>query len=198
MTLRNGTVTLQQVARPRNAKLDQAIAAATRALLAERGYAGMSMEAVARRAGVGKPAIYRRFRDKVELVENALSRQLPRLDPPDLGDTRAELWRAVEQGLPADGASYVSLIGGLMAEQHRHPELIQAFRHSILIPRRETVRRIIERGQGRGDITSDIEPEAVIDLMAGSFLARVFAGLDTGAEWRQAAFATWWRMISTT
>src|SRR5689334_4033486 len=170
--------------RPMNAQVDQAIASATRALLAQRGYAGMSVEAVARRAGVGKPAIYRRYRDKVELVEHAISRQLPRLDPPDLGDTRAELWRAVEQGLPADGEAYVGLIGGLLAERDRHPELIAAFRRSILLPRRDTVRKIVERGQRRGDIRADIDPEAALDLMAGPFLARVFAGLDTGPEWR--------------
>jgi len=183
------------VARPRDPHVDDAIAAATRALLAERGYAGMSVEAVARRAGVGKPAVYRRYKDKGELVKSAISRQLARLDPPDLGDTRAELWRAVEHGLPADGPAYVSLIGGLIAEQARHPELIEAFRRSILLPRRYTVRRIVERGQARGDIRADLEAETAIDLMAGPFLARVFAGLDTGPEWRRAAFEIWWEAL---
>lgn len=182
--------------RPLDPRVDHAIASATRALLAERGYAGMSVEAVARRAAVGKPAIYRRHRDKAELVIHAVSRQLPRLDPPDLGDTRAELWRAVEQGLPADGPSYVSLIGGLLAEQDRHPELIAAFRQSLLLPRRETVKRIVERGKARGDLRADLDPEAAVDLMAGPFLARVFAGLDTGPEWRKATFEVWWEMIS--
>jgi AcrR family transcriptional regulator len=154
------------------------------------------MEAVADRAGVGKPAIYRRFRDKAELVEKTIARRLPRLDPPDLGDTRAELWRAVEQGLPADGPSYVGLIGGLIAEQERHPELIEAFRRSILLPRRSTVRTIIERGQARGDVRQDIDPEHAIDLMAGPFLARVFAGLDTGPGWRAEAFEAWWDILS--
>jgi len=183
------------MARPFDPHVDHAIATATRGLLAERGYAGTSMEAVARRAGVGKPALYRRYRDKVELVMSAVSRQLPRLDPPDVGDTRAELWRAVEQGLPADGASYVSLIGGLVAERERHPELIDAFRRAILIPRRATVARIIARGQARGDVRPDLDLEAAVDLMAGPFLARVFAGLDTGTEWRQAAFEMWWETI---
>jgi AcrR family transcriptional regulator len=54
-------------------------------------------------AGVGKPAIYRRFSDKAGLVTHVISRQLPVLESPDLGDSRAELWRAVEQGLLADG-----------------------------------------------------------------------------------------------
>jgi AcrR family transcriptional regulator len=175
--------------------VDDAISAAALTLLVEHGFARMTIEAVAKTAGVGKPAIYRRFSDKVALVAHVISRQLPSLDPPDLGDSRAELWRAVEQGLPADGPSYVGLIGGLIAEQDRHPELIEAFRQTILLPRRAIVRSIIERGQTRGDIRSDIDSEAALELMAGPFLARVFAGLDTGARWRRAAFETWWEIL---
>ncbi len=87
----------------------------------------MTIEGVAKTAGVGKPAIYRRFSDKAGLVAHVMiSRQLPVLESPDLGDTRAELSGAVEQGLPNDGPAYVGLIGGLIAEQDRHPELIEA------------------------------------------------------------------------
>ena len=175
--------------------VDDAIVAAALALLVEHGFARMTIEAVATAAGVGKPAVYRRFSDKASLVAHVISRQLPALEPPDLGDSRAELWRAVQQGLPADGPSYVGLIGGLIAEQDRHPELIDAFRQSILLPRRAIVRVIIERGQARGDIRRDIDPETALELMAGPFLARVFAGLDTGPRWRTAAFETWWEIL---
>lgn len=176
--------------------VDDAITAAALRLLLERGFARMTIESVAQIAGVGKPAIYRRFRDKAGLVAHVISGQLPLLEGPDLGDARAELWRAVEQGLPADGPSYVGLIGGLIAEQDRHPELIQAFRESVLLPRRAIVRSIIERGQARGEIRRGIDPEAALELMAGPFLARVFAGVDTGPQWRCAAFATWWEILS--
>jgi AcrR family transcriptional regulator len=175
--------------------VDDAIAAAALALLVEHGFGRMTIEAVAKAAGVGKPAIYRRFSDKTSLVAHVISRQLPALEPPDLGDSRAELWRSVEQGLPADGPSYVGLIGGLIAEQDRHPELIDAFRQSILLPRRAIVRSIIERGQTRGEIRRDIDPDAALELMAGPFLARVFAGLDTGPQWRKTAFDTWWDIL---
>ena len=183
------------MARSLDPAVDDAIETATLALLVERGFARMSMEAVAAAAGVGKPAIYRRYPDKVALVAAVIARQLPELDPPDLGDTRAELWRAVEQGFPEDGAAYVGLIGGLIADQERHPELIDSFRRSVLHPRRAVAKALIERGQERGDLRSDIEPEAALDVFAGPFLARVFAGLDTGPRWRRAAFATWWELF---
>jgi len=183
------------MARPLDPGIGDAIEAATLALLTERGFARMSMEGVAAAAGVGKPAIYRRYRDKAALVAAIIAQQLPELDPPDLGDTRAELWLAVEQGFPADGAAYVGLIGGLIAEQQRHPELIDAFRRSVLHPRRAVARALIERGQQRGDLRGDVNPEAALDLFAGPFLARVFAGLNTGPRWRKSAFATWWDLL---
>jgi AcrR family transcriptional regulator len=183
------------MARPLDPDIDAALAAATLELLTQRGFAGMSVEAIAAAAGVGKPAIYRRHRDKAALVAAVIAGQLPALDAPDLGDTRAELWQAFGHGLPADGPSYVGLIGGLIAEQQRHPELIDAFRRSVLHPRRATVCALLERGQARGDIRRDIGAEAALDLLAGPFLARVFAGLDTGAGWREKAFQTWWDIV---
>jgi AcrR family transcriptional regulator len=175
--------------------VDEAIAAAALALLTERGFAGTSMEAVARLARVGKPAIYRRFSDKAALVAAVIARQLPAMDLSDLGSTRDELWRAVEQGLPRDGPAYVRLIGGLIAEEERHPNLIDAFRRHVLHPRREVVCSLIERGKERGDIRGDIDPEPALDLLAGSFLARAFAGIDTGPRWRRTTFETWWQII---
>ena len=184
------------MSRPLDSNVDTAITDAALRLLEEQGFARMSMGSIAAAAGVGKPAIYRRFRDKAELVARVIAGQLPSLDPPDLGDTRAELWQAVKQGFPADGPAYVGLIGGLIAEQGRHPELIDAFRRSVLHPRRAVACELVKRGQERGDIRRDIDPEAAIDLFSGPFLARVFAGADTGARWRKRAFETWWDLVS--
>jgi AcrR family transcriptional regulator len=183
------------MARPRDPEVDDAIVAATLALLVERGFGAMTIEAVAARAAVGKPAIYRRFADKAALVEAVIARQLPELDVPDLGDTRAELWQAVERGFPPDGPAYLRLIGGLVAEEARHPELIAAFRENILLPRRAIVAALIERGRERCDVAAGVEPEAALDALAGAFLARAFAGLDVSPDWRKRAFENWWNTI---
>lgn len=183
------------MARTLDPQTDEAIQAATLELLSRRGFAAMTVEAVAATAGVGKPAIYRRFTDKASLVAAVIARQLPQLEVPDLGDARTELWLAVERGFPADGPAYVRLIGGLIAEEDRHPELIAAFRERILLPRRALVQGLIERGQRRGRIRPELDPEAALDALAGPLLARVFAGADTGAEWRHRAFAIWWQSV---
>ena len=181
--------------RSRDPKVDEAIVSATVALLGERGFGAMTIEAVAERAGVGKPAIYRRFDDKATLVETVICWQLPELEVPDRGDTRAELWDAVQKGLPADGPGYLRLIGGFVAEEAAHPELIAAFREKILLPRRGVVAALIERGKERGDVDAAVDPILAIDAMAGSFLARVFAGLDVGKAWRHRAFENWWETM---
>ncbi len=56
------------------------------------------MEGIARAAGVGEPARYRRFADKVALVAHAISTQLPAFEVPDLGDTREELRLSLQRG----------------------------------------------------------------------------------------------------
>jgi AcrR family transcriptional regulator len=185
------------MARPLDPTIDRAITEATLTLLRERGFARMSMESVASTAGVGKPAIYRRFRDKAALVATVIEGQLPQLEVPDVGDTRAELWMGVERGFPADPPGYVGLIGGLIAEQERHPELIEAFRRHVLLPRRAIARALIERGQARGDVRPEIPAVAALDLLAGPLLARVFAGEDTGPRWLEQAFGIWWSLVRT-
>jgi AcrR family transcriptional regulator len=183
--------------RPRDQNVTDAAHEATLRLLGEVGYAGMSMERVAREAGVGKPALYRRYRDKAELVVGAiLATELEPMEDVDLGDTLEEM-RAAMAGLPPDAAGYLALIGGLIAEHHRHPELIETFRTTLLLPRRAVVIAVIERGQGRGDIRADADAEMLLDLFAGPLLARGFAARDTGPEWRERHLALWWNLVST-
>jgi AcrR family transcriptional regulator len=180
--------------RPLDPQVSDAVLDAALTLLAQRGFARMTMEAVAAEAGVGKPALYRRFGSKAELVVAAIATQLPPIEPPDLGDAVAEMRIAVE-GLPADAEAYLALIGGLMAERAHHPELIQAFRDTILTPRRAVVADVIRRGQTRGQLRADLDPVMALDLFAGQILARAFAGVDTGPAWREAAFLTWLELV---
>jgi AcrR family transcriptional regulator len=180
------------MARTRDSAVDEAIVDAALALLREQGFGAMTIEGVAARAEVGKPAIYRRFPDKAALAAAAIRTQLPRMEVVDFGDTHAELRYTMDEGFPPDAPAYVRLIGGLIAEEERHPELIAAFRETILLPRREIVMTLIRRGQERADLRRDVDPEAALDALAGPLLARVFAGADTSPDWRDAHFEIWW------
>jgi AcrR family transcriptional regulator len=180
--------------RPLDPEATRAIVAATVRLLSEQGFAAMSVEGVAAAAGVGKPAIYRRFPDKRALVLAVIQDALPPMDVPDRGDTRAEL-RAAMIGLPQEPEPYLALIGGLAAERSRHPELLDAFRERILLPRRAIVREIVERGKARGDIRADIDSDLPIDLLGGAWLARGFAGAAVDDAWRERFFSFVWDSV---
>ena len=181
--------------RPRDPAITEAITKTARRLVAEEGFANMSVERLAAEAGVGKPAIYRRFRTKAEVVAAAIAEELPLLEVPDRGDTYEEARVLWASGLPLDGLSYVSLIGGLLAEHRRHPELIEAFRVNVLLPRREVGRVVVARGQERGEVRPELDPILVVDSLVGPYFARVIAGLETSPEWRERAFAIWWESI---
>jgi AcrR family transcriptional regulator len=191
----DGGADTRPAGRPRDPAITEAITKTARRLVAEEGFARMSVERLAAEAGVGKPAIYRRFRTKAEVVAAAIAEELPSLAVPDVGDTLAEARMLWASGLPLDGLPYVSLIGGLLAEHRRHPELIEAFRDNVLLPRREVGRVVVVRGQERGDIRPELDPVLIVDSLVGPYFARVIAGLETSLEWRDRAFNMWWDTV---
>ena len=180
------------VGRPRDPDVTQAILGAVLRLMATDGFAGMSMEAVAREAGVGKPAVYRRFRDKAELVAAAFASVLRPVEPPDRGDTKAEIRELFEAVIPPDPEGFIGFVGGIFAEHRRNPEVVEAFRAAVLLPRREAAIRVIRRGRERGDLRTDIDEHMLLDLIAGPGIARTFAGGPIDDQWRERMIALWW------
>ena len=78
--------------RPRDPSADRMILQSALEVLTDLGYAGMSVEKVAKKAGVGKTTIYRRFSSKEELAAAALESLKDEIGPlPDTGDTRNDL-----------------------------------------------------------------------------------------------------------
>jgi AcrR family transcriptional regulator len=85
--------------RPRDPALNEAILRATRELLLEVGYPGLSMEAVAARAQVSKPTLYLRFPTKGALVFEAVLGKTKALEMPDTGDLVADLGATYDAGV---------------------------------------------------------------------------------------------------
>jgi AcrR family transcriptional regulator len=183
--------------RPLDLAVTGAIHRAALKLLADQGFARMTIEAIAREARVGKPAVYRRHRDKAAVVAAAITNALPDMREPPPGPARDRLHALYVGSMPADAPDYLALIGGLMAEHRRHPEIIAAFREQFLLPRRDLVMRVIAQAQEAGEVRDDLEAECMLDFLAGPILARTFAGRDVGPEWREAVFAEWWRLVAT-
>lgn len=158
--------------RPRSEDLDLAIEAATLELLVEQGYAGLSVEGVAARAGVGKASIYRRWESKLELVlHSVVHRCQEHVVSPDTGALRSdllELFGAMLQKYRRDGA----VMRAFVAEQSRHPELARAWRETFLSERRAAMREVLVRAVERGELAADSDLELLGDIGAALFWHR--------------------------
>ena len=118
--------------RPRDSGRDRAILDATLALLTEVGYEQLSMEAVAGRSGAAKTTIYRRYRDKAELVAAAVERRAPAKPPQPAGESLREDVHSLAAWLAQSISEQdVGLLGALFAGMRNDARLAEAMRRIL-------------------------------------------------------------------
>jgi AcrR family transcriptional regulator len=162
--------------RPRDAQAERAILHAAVSILSEVGFSHLSIEAVAARAGVGKPTIYRRWPSKLELVIDAVERFAPPLPAADTGDPLTDLRQIVPQ-LLADmtGSPHIRVVVALANDAETHAELARRLGEHYVTPRRAVIAGILRRGIADGQLRSDIDVEMAIDMMVGAAVYRWLA-----------------------
>jgi AcrR family transcriptional regulator len=166
--------------RPRDVGMDGAILVAAIQLLSEVGYAGLSVAEVARRAGVSKPAIYRRWAQKSQLIVEAMVTQMPQRVPPDTGSTAGDLLALTNQLLTTLTKTPLGLVlPGLVAEMAADPDLAASYRGLVIEPTRMLWRAAVQAGIARGDLAADTDVELVLDVLAGPLYVRVLITGDT-------------------
>ncbi|MGK5550521.1 TetR/AcrR family transcriptional regulator [Actinomadura kijaniata] len=159
--------------RPRSERAEQAIIEATIDLLAEEsGVAGVTIEAVAARAGVGKTTIYRRWPNKEALIVGALATlkgPLPELPGRSVREDLLVLGEALTAERHAKhGRCFFNVLGGA----EKHPELYARYRQDVIEPRREVMRGVLRRGVERGELRPDVDVEVVMTLLVAPFAMR--------------------------
>ncbi|MET8684907.1 TetR/AcrR family transcriptional regulator [Streptomyces sp. NPDC004732] len=163
--------------RPRDTRLDEAILTATQELLEEGGYPGLTMEAVARRAGTTKPAIRRRWPSRQHLVIAALADTMGTAPTPDTGCTHCDLIEGIDTLSRAFGGSLGRrTLPALMAELADDPALDRVFAETIFHPRRATTEAALRRGIERGDIRPDADIDLLLDMLGATTYHRVLFG----------------------
>ena len=185
------------VGRPRDPDLDAAILDAALSLLDEVGYQAMSIAAIASAAGVGRPAIYRRFRSKADLVVAALLHLTAGPEPGLPVDPQRALRALLGMATGAlTTPGGMAALGSLLAEQRRDPELLAAFRARIFDPRREVVHRVVQQGVDGGQIAPDADREAIDGLLFGALLARAILGEPVNDAWLDRVMNQAWRGLA--
>ncbi|MFI1915345.1 TetR/AcrR family transcriptional regulator [Nocardia sp. NPDC020380] len=143
--------------------------------LAEQGYARLSMEAVAKRAGVGKSALYRRWPAKQAMVIAVLAEfSVGRADIADTGSLRGDLYAVLEGVLEwLAHPRFSRILPDLVAETVRNPELGDIVTSMIGDPRRERGARVLQRAIARGELPADLDLELALDLVAAPIYWRL-------------------------
>jgi AcrR family transcriptional regulator len=173
--LRGNAATERAIGRPRDARADRAILQAALELIAEHGAYEFRTEDVAARAGVGKGAIYRRYRSKDELVTAAIAALVnEQIVVPDTGSTRDDLLLLMREAValyrrPLARRLMPNLIGAIAQK----PELANAVRDGFLAPRREALSEVLRRGVERGDLHPDLDIELALDVLGGPLFYRL-------------------------
>jgi AcrR family transcriptional regulator len=152
--------------RPRDPGVDAAILTAAVDLLAEAGYARLTMEQVAARAGVGKASLYLRWPNKVALVAEAIEQRSAVVpDVPDTGSLREDML-AFLQALLRRKAAGARALAAVIGEVNSNPELRQAWRRGVEGTLVACVRQIVEHAVARGELpaASDVDLLALLPL----------------------------------
>ena len=155
----------------RDPRVHQAILEATVALLERDGYKRLTIEAIAAQAGVGKQTIYRWWPGKAALVMEAYIQAADvRVPPPDTGTVQGDL-EAILLPVFRHNAVYTQGTArankGMMAEAQLDP----AFHRTYLELHRAwwgPLRELLERAQARGELRSETDVDAIIDLLLGA------------------------------
>jgi AcrR family transcriptional regulator len=164
--------------RPRDPRVDEAVRAAALDLLVDEGYQATSIQAIARRAGVSAPSIYRRWSSKAELIEAAVFPDVL-LEPDPSGDVDEQLRSYCRTILDYLGDPAVrAAIPGLLTEYRSDPAMWRRLAQRSIAPMRAAFADFLARS-GRTTIGS---PEALFEVLLGALFVRAINYGADGAD----------------
>ena len=129
----------------------------------------LTMEKVAKRAGVGKPTLYRWWKTKAALVVAMFNeRVIPELDPPQAASVEEAIAQKIDKLIAAFNGFFGKVIAELVAEGQSDPDVLEELNEHYVKPRRAgTVNDIVE-AQKAGRVPWHVDPELVVDAIFGA------------------------------
>jgi AcrR family transcriptional regulator len=143
--------------------------------LAALGYGRLSIEGVARRAGVGKTTIYRRWNSKLQMVIDVVSAvAVQGIAPPDTGTLRGDL-RAMlgVASLALRHPLALQIVPDLLAEAARNPEIAQTLEKALRETQLGFSAAVLQRAMDRGELPPDTDVQLALDLAIGPLYWRL-------------------------
>jgi AcrR family transcriptional regulator len=167
------TLDARKPGRPRSIECDRAILDAALEEYGTHGYEGMSVDAVALRAGVSKATIYRRFESKLELVTAAMYQVAEDRKPtPDTGSLAGDLRVLLTHlGELTKDSTLGCNVRMMVADGLRNPEL-GAVHDEFVQFRRTGTKLVLERAITRGELRADTDLEVAADVLGGPVFYR--------------------------
>ncbi|WP_326660053.1 TetR/AcrR family transcriptional regulator [Streptomyces canus] len=166
--------------RPRSKAVEQSILEAVLMLLTDGvPLADLSVESIARTAGVGKAAIYRRWNDKEDLFVDVIRAAEPaerELPGTSMRDDLVVLLESLRQRSLAGRSSAV--LHTAHAQMRSSPKIWAAYHAAVITPRRALGLEILRRGQLKGELRTGIDLELTIDMFVAPLLIRTFVRHD--------------------
>ncbi len=165
----------QCVGRPRDKSRDVAIEKAAVELLREVGYEQLTIEAVAARAQVSKATIYRRWRNKAELITDSVHHYAFCKAPTiDTGSLRDDLIEVISEKVKTMKSADGQLIAGLMCMARSDADLAEVLTQTLAGYATAAHSAIFDRAISRGEIPKEAKRELILQLVPAVIGFRVF------------------------
>jgi AcrR family transcriptional regulator len=167
------SVSQRRTGRPRDESVSESITEAVLGLLAELGIRGMSMDAVATRAGVSKASIYRRWDSKEDLVIDVIGSLVTPADATSTGEIRSDLLQVLGRfGALISELKAGSIFARLAGEVQAGSELGKHYAEAVILPRRAVIAGLITAAKERGELRQNLDVELAVDMLVGPVIIR--------------------------
>ncbi|MFJ5884293.1 TetR/AcrR family transcriptional regulator [Kitasatospora cineracea] len=170
------TPTPVRAGRRRSEESRRAILTAAYELLAEAGYARLTVEGIAARAGTGKQTLYRWWPGRADVLLEAVTAHARQHIPlPDTGDHAADLHAFLAATFAAATPPTTDALRALMAEAQIDPAFGARFHDTLLRPRREALGTLLARAHAAGALAPQLTPATAVELAFGLLWYRLLA-----------------------
>lgn len=160
--------------RPRSEEARRAVLRAAVREVEREGYGALTIEGIARAAGVSKQTVYRWWRGKAEIVLEALNEAAETVAAaPNTGSLETDLRRMMRRTVGGAAAGDGRLLAALMAAAQLDDEFAASFRDGFLARRREVLRALLERARERGELAEGANIDVIVEVTFGTLWYRI-------------------------